>query len=90
MGAALYLNHDNKLIDEREIDALDFFTRLTTYYEHQQMLQQQKEDLHEGESCDLALAMHSLSSVVVLLQKCSARSKSLWAAWTSSERATSS
>jgi hypothetical protein len=47
------LNHDDRLIDEREIDALDFFTQLTSYYDHQNMLQHQKEDLQQGASASL-------------------------------------
>ncbi|RLN14836.1 hypothetical protein BBJ28_00010674 [Nothophytophthora sp. Chile5] len=48
LGAAIYLNHDESLAYEGEIEALEFFTRLTTYYEHQMVLQQQKQDLQQG------------------------------------------
>ncbi|KAF1781409.1 hypothetical protein GQ600_5504 [Phytophthora cactorum] len=33
LGAAIYMNHDPSLIRNGEIDALEFFTRLTTFYE---------------------------------------------------------
>ncbi|RLN92062.1 hypothetical protein BBJ28_00009762 [Nothophytophthora sp. Chile5] len=50
LGAAIYLNHDESLAYEGEIEALEFFTRLTTHYEHQMVLQQQKQDLQQGAS----------------------------------------
>lgn len=42
------MNHDPSLTHNGEIDALEFFTRLTTYYEQHAVSQQQKQDLQQG------------------------------------------
>ncbi|KAF1793652.1 EF-Hand 1, calcium-binding site [Phytophthora cactorum] len=47
LGAAIYMNHDPSLIRNGEIDALEFFTRLTTFYEQHTVFHQQKQDLQQ-------------------------------------------
>ncbi|KAG7393071.1 hypothetical protein PHYPSEUDO_012406 [Phytophthora pseudosyringae] len=48
LGAAIYMNHDPSLIHNGEMDALEFFTRLTTFYEQHAVSHQQKQDIqHE-------------------------------------------
>ncbi|OWZ14896.1 hypothetical protein PHMEG_00011543 [Phytophthora megakarya] len=45
LGAAIYMNHDPSLIHNGEIEALQFFTQLTTFYEQHAVFYQQKQDL---------------------------------------------
>ncbi|KAK1940413.1 hypothetical protein P3T76_007864 [Phytophthora citrophthora] len=47
VGAAIYMNHNPSLIYNGEIEALEFFTRLTTYYEQHAVFHQQKQDLQQ-------------------------------------------
>ncbi|KAL3658760.1 hypothetical protein V7S43_016129 [Phytophthora oleae] len=47
LGAAIYMNHNPSLIYNGEIDALEFFTRLTTFYEQHAVSRQQKQDLQQ-------------------------------------------
>ncbi|ETI54632.1 hypothetical protein F443_02600 [Phytophthora nicotianae P1569] len=47
LGAAIYMNNDPSLVRNGEIDALEFFTRLTTFYEQHTIFYQQKQDLQQ-------------------------------------------
>lgn len=47
LGAAIYMNHDPSLIRSGEIDALEFFARLTTFYEQHTVLHQRKQGLQQ-------------------------------------------
>ncbi|KAL4118251.1 hypothetical protein PRIC2_010578 [Phytophthora ramorum] len=47
LGAAIYMNHDPSLIRNGEFEALEFFSRLTTFYEQHAVSHQQKQDLHQ-------------------------------------------
>jgi hypothetical protein len=43
------MNHDASLIRSGEVEALEFFTRLTTFYEQHAVFHLQKQDLHQGQ-----------------------------------------
>ncbi|KAJ8564149.1 hypothetical protein ON010_g7194 [Phytophthora cinnamomi] len=47
LGAAIYVNHDPPLIRNGEFEALEFFARLTTFYEQHTVSHQQKQDLQQ-------------------------------------------
>ncbi|EGZ10317.1 hypothetical protein PHYSODRAFT_522883 [Phytophthora sojae] len=47
LGAAIYMNHDPALIRNSEFEALEFFTRLTTFYEQHTVFHQQRQDLQQ-------------------------------------------
>lgn len=50
LGAAIYMNHDPALIRNSEFEALEFFTRLTTFYEQHTVFHQQRQDLQQGKT----------------------------------------
>ncbi|KAE9333166.1 hypothetical protein PF008_g14590 [Phytophthora fragariae] len=47
LGAAIYMNHDPLQIHNGDFEALEFFTRLTTFYEQRAVSHQQKNDLQQ-------------------------------------------